>query len=168
VDRRGRFTVLVRQDHAEARGKAAVGQTEGEVEREFGALMRSILARYHEEQVWSDKIPSVSTYGQLAALGVNVLVEPWKRRRLRTSTKMMHTSGEDKGFHLELYPIRCEFASARLHDNLIQACRHCPYGTFRRKWTLTVLSPECTFIKLSSAGPEDQRILYHATHRHRR
>ncbi len=89
-----RFTVLVRQDHAleqeESRAKAAVGQTEDEVEREFSALMRSILARYHEEQVWSDKIRSVSTYGQLAVLGVNVfvfvlaivLVEPWKRRRL--------------------------------------------------------------------------------------
>jgi len=98
VDRRGRFTVLVRQDYAEARGKAAVGQTEGEVEREFSALMRSILARFHEEWVWSDKIRSVSTYGQLVVLCMNVLVfalaivlvEPWKRRRLRTSTKMMH------------------------------------------------------------------------------
>ena len=52
--------------------------------------MRTILARYHEEQVWSDKIRSASTYGQLAALGLNlavfvlaiVLVEPWKRKRL--------------------------------------------------------------------------------------
>jgi len=89
-----RFTVLVRQDHAleqeESRAKAAVGQTEDEVEREFSALMRTILARYHEEQIWSDKIRSVSTYGQLAVLAVNVfvfvlaimLVEPWKRRRL--------------------------------------------------------------------------------------
>ena len=89
-----RFTALVRQDHAleqaEARAKAAVARTEDEVEREFSALMRTILARYHEEQVWSDKIRSVSTYGQLAVLGVNVLVfvlaivlvEPWKRRRL--------------------------------------------------------------------------------------
>ena len=89
-----RFTALVRQDHAleqeEARAKSAVAQTEDEVEREFSVLMRSILARYHEEQVWSDKIRSVSTYGQLAVLGVNVfvfvlaiiLVEPWKRRRL--------------------------------------------------------------------------------------
>lgn len=88
------FTALVRQDHAleqeEARAKAAVTQTEDEVEREFSALMRTILARYHEEQIWSDKIRSVSTYGQLAVLGVNVfvfvlaivLVEPWKRRRL--------------------------------------------------------------------------------------
>ena len=89
-----RFTVLVRQDHAleqeESRAKAAVAQTEDEVEREFSALMRTILARYHEEQIWSDKIRSVSTYGQLAVLAVNVfvfvlaimLVEPWKRRRL--------------------------------------------------------------------------------------
>lgn len=89
-----RFAALVRQDHAleqaEGRAKAAVARAEDEVERELSALMRTILARYHEEQVWSDKIRSVSTYGQLAVLGVNVLVfvaaivlvEPWKRRRL--------------------------------------------------------------------------------------
>ena len=89
-----RFTVLVRQDHlleqAEGRAKAGVARTEDGVEREFSALMRAILARYHEEQVWSDKIRSVATYGQLAVLGANVLVfvlaivlvEPWKRRRL--------------------------------------------------------------------------------------
>ncbi|KAH9997850.1 Mdm33 family-domain-containing protein [Russula vinacea] len=76
-----RFTVLVRQDHALEQEEARAKLT---------ALMRAILARYHEEQVWSDKIRSVATYGQLAVLGVNVLVfvlaivlvEPWKRRRL--------------------------------------------------------------------------------------
>lgn len=90
----GRFTTLVRQDHLyeqeEARAKAAVDETEAAVEREFTQLMKSILARYHEEQVWSDKIRSASTYGSLAALGLNlivfilaiVVVEPWKRRRL--------------------------------------------------------------------------------------
>ncbi|KAG6887251.1 hypothetical protein C0992_013151 [Termitomyces sp. T32_za158] len=89
-----RFTTLVRQDHLyeqdEARAKAAVHEMENAVEREFSELMRTILARYHEEQVWSDKIRSASTYGQLAALGLNMLVfvmaiiivEPWKRRRL--------------------------------------------------------------------------------------
>lgn len=52
--------------------------------------MRTILARYHEEQVWSDKIRSASTYGSLAALALNllvfisatILIEPWKRRRM--------------------------------------------------------------------------------------
>ncbi|EIW81300.1 hypothetical protein CONPUDRAFT_104598 [Coniophora puteana RWD-64-598 SS2] len=89
-----RFTELVRADHAleqaEARAKAAVATSEDAVDKEFSALMRAILARYHEEQVWSDKIRSASTYGSLAVLGVNmfvfvlaiVLVEPWKRRRL--------------------------------------------------------------------------------------
>jgi sensitive to high expression protein 9 len=48
--------------------------------------MRTILARYREEQVWSDKISSPSTYGQLSVFGVNLLVfvlaiipvESWK------------------------------------------------------------------------------------------
>ena len=90
----GRFTSLVRQDHLyeqeELRAKSAVNVSEDAVEREFSQLLRIILARYHEEQVWSDKIRSASTYGSLAALGLNMLVfilaiivvEPWKRRRL--------------------------------------------------------------------------------------
>ncbi|KAI0712237.1 Mdm33 family-domain-containing protein [Earliella scabrosa] len=89
-----RFTTLVREDHArehdESRAKAAAAAAEDAVEREFSELMRVILNRYHEEQAWSDKIRSASTYGSLAALALNmavfvlaiVLVEPWKRRRL--------------------------------------------------------------------------------------
>lgn len=89
-----RFTTLVRQDHtneqAEASAKIRFATSEGEVEREFNELMRAILSRYHEEQVWSDKIRSASTYGSLLALGLNVVVfilaiivvEPYKRRRL--------------------------------------------------------------------------------------
>lgn len=90
----GRFTELVRADHSteqeEARAKAAAEAAEEAVEREFSLFMRAILDRYHEEQVWSDKIRSVSSYGSLAAIGINVLVfitaiifvEPWKRKRL--------------------------------------------------------------------------------------
>lgn len=52
--------------------------------------MRAILARYHEEQIWSDKIRSASTYGSLTVLSLNVIifvlailiVEPWRRQRL--------------------------------------------------------------------------------------
>lgn len=89
-----RFTELVRKDHLleqeEARTKTAAVESEDAVELEFSELMRVILNRYHEEQVWADKIRSASTYGQLAILGINVLVfvsavlfvEPWKRRKL--------------------------------------------------------------------------------------
>lgn len=85
---------LVQEEHLreqeELRSKNAVRQTEEDVEKEFRDLLQLILARYHEEQVWSDKIRSLSTYGQMAVLGVNVvvflmaivLVEPWKRKRL--------------------------------------------------------------------------------------
>ncbi|EGN98027.1 hypothetical protein SERLA73DRAFT_56573 [Serpula lacrymans var. lacrymans S7.3] len=103
-----RFTSLVRQDHLyeqdEARAKARVEETEDAVEREFSELMRSILARYHEEQVWSDKIRSASTYGSLAVLGLNLavfllaiaVVEPWKRRRLaQTFEKKIEEMNEE-------------------------------------------------------------------------
>jgi len=90
----GRFTTLVREDHLyeqnEAKAKERVAESDAEVERELNELLKSILSRYHEEQVWSDKIRSASTYGSMAALGLNLLVfimatlvvEPWKRRRL--------------------------------------------------------------------------------------
>jgi len=90
----GKFTMLVREDHsyeqAEARAKEDAKAADGDVERELNELLRSILARYHEEQVWSDKIRGASTYGSMAALALNLLVfimatlvvEPWKRRRL--------------------------------------------------------------------------------------
>ncbi|KAJ7725378.1 Mdm33 family-domain-containing protein [Mycena metata] len=84
-----RFTTLIPQDHEfeqrEAQARAAVHDAEEAVEREFTELMRTILARYHEEQVWSDKIRSASTYGSLT---------PWKRRRLaRTFEKKIEEMG---------------------------------------------------------------------------
>lgn len=53
-------------------------------------LSRSILSRYHEEQIWSDKIRRASTWVTWGLMGFNVLLfvvvqlwlEPWKRRRL--------------------------------------------------------------------------------------
>jgi len=89
-----RFTTLVQQDHlntlAESSSKTASQAADDTLEREFGALTQIILERYHEEQVWSDKIRSASTYGSMVVLGVNVfvflaaivIVEPWKRKRL--------------------------------------------------------------------------------------
>ena len=89
-----RFTSLVHQDHlntlAESSSKTASQAADDALEREFGALTQIILERYHEEQVWSDKIRSASTYGSMVVLGVNVfvflaaivIVEPWKRKKL--------------------------------------------------------------------------------------
>lgn len=89
-----RFTSLYRSDHAnevaEAEAQQALTEAEREVEEATAQLNRSILSRYHEEQIWSDKIRRMSTWGTWGLMGVNVLlflifqvlVEPWRRRRL--------------------------------------------------------------------------------------
>lgn len=55
-----RFTELVRQDHLnehrERDSKIEVTREEETVERKIGEMMQAILRRYHEEQVWSDKV----------------------------------------------------------------------------------------------------------------
>ncbi|KAF7975338.1 hypothetical protein HWV62_9781 [Athelia sp. TMB] len=101
---RSRFTTIMLQEHdydrEEKLAKSAVTAAEDALDREFSELMRTILARYHDEQVWSDKIRSASTYGTMAAIALNllvfisatILIEPWKRRRM---AKMFEKKIED-------------------------------------------------------------------------
>jgi hypothetical protein len=89
-----KFTELYRLEHqhsqAEAVAKDHYQTCEKQMDREYMELARSIMERYHEEQLWSDKIRSVSTYGTWALMVVNLLLfvavqtifEPRKRKRL--------------------------------------------------------------------------------------
>ncbi|KAI4124302.1 MAG: hypothetical protein LQ338_004877 [Usnochroma carphineum] len=89
-----RFTQLYRSDHAnelnESRAHEALVKAEREAEEAGQSLSETILKRYHEEQIWSDKIRRMSTWGTWGLMGVNVLlflvfqigVEPWRRGRL--------------------------------------------------------------------------------------
>ena len=89
-----RFTELYRSDHANEQAESAaqheLAETEKSAEEAASQLSKSILARYHEEQIWSDKIRRMSTWGTWGLMGVNVLlflvfqigVEPWRRKRL--------------------------------------------------------------------------------------
>ncbi|KAL3456562.1 Mdm33 family-domain-containing protein [Aspergillus heterothallicus] len=89
-----RFTLLYRNDHAnevaENETQETLSLAERESEEAAAQLTKNILSRYHEEQVWSDKIRRMSTWGTWGLMGVNVLlflifqiaVEPWRRRRL--------------------------------------------------------------------------------------
>lgn len=89
-----RFTELYKNDHSiqqdESKAEAKLAEAELTVESVQTRLTHSILTRYHEEQIWSDKIRRASTWGTWMIMGVNVLlfavatffVEPWKRRRL--------------------------------------------------------------------------------------
>ncbi|KAL2825569.1 Mdm33 family-domain-containing protein [Aspergillus cavernicola] len=89
-----RFTLLYRNDHAnevsENETQEALSAAERESEEAAAQLTKNILSRYHEEQVWSDKIRRMSTWGTWGLMGVNILlflvfqiaVEPWRRKRL--------------------------------------------------------------------------------------
>ncbi|MCJ1454835.1 sensitivity to high expression protein she9 [Mycoblastus sanguinarius] len=89
-----RFTELYRSDHANEQTESAAQEylikVEKEAEEAAAKLSTCILARYHEEQIWSDKIRRMSTWGTWGLMGVNVLlflvfqigVEPWRRKRL--------------------------------------------------------------------------------------
>lgn len=89
-----RFTSLYRSDHANEQAEVAaekqVANAETRYEEASTKLAKAILARYHEEQIWSDKIRQMSTWGTWGLMGINVLlfvifqiaVEPWRRKRL--------------------------------------------------------------------------------------
>ncbi|KAK4154556.1 sensitive to high expression protein 9, mitochondrial [Chaetomidium leptoderma] len=89
-----RFTTLYRLDHElETQVTAAAAElTEAETDegKLSGALTAGILKRYHEEQIWSDRIRRQSTWGTWGLMGVNVVMflvlqfvaEPWRRKRL--------------------------------------------------------------------------------------
>jgi hypothetical protein len=89
-----RFTELYRLEHLhsqqEVTAKENYRQCEKHMDRQYLELTRAIMERYHEEQLWSDKIRSVSTYGTWALMVVNLILfvavqtvfEPYKRKRL--------------------------------------------------------------------------------------
>ncbi|CAI5756374.1 unnamed protein product [Candida verbasci] len=89
-----RFTELYRNDHEneqnEEKNEMNLQDAESKVDSIQLKLTQSILTRYHEEQIWSDKIRKSSTWGTWVLMGLNVLlfvvatfiVEPWKRNKL--------------------------------------------------------------------------------------
>lgn len=89
-----RFTELYRSDHANAHSEADAEKKLSEAERSSeeaqNELSKLISARYHEEQIWSDKIRRASTWGTWGLMGINIClfvivqlaVEPRKRARL--------------------------------------------------------------------------------------
>lgn len=86
-----RFTELYRNDHQNENYEQSCEKKLEEAELKVDGiqlkLTQLILTRYHEEQIWSDKIRRSSTWGTWVLMGLNVLlfviatffVEPWNR-----------------------------------------------------------------------------------------
>ncbi|KAJ2564571.1 sensitivity to high expression protein she9 [Coemansia sp. RSA 1822] len=89
-----RFTSLYRDEHqaesAETQSAKDLKEAETLVDHKYDELVNAIRERYHEEQIWSDKIRRASTYGTWAVLFMNILAlflaqaifEPRKRRKI--------------------------------------------------------------------------------------
>lgn len=88
------FTKLYTVDHDNAKAEEAAAlrleRADSKEQELQDKLSNAILTRYHEEQIWSDKIRRTSTWGTFGLMGLNIvlflvfqlLLEPWKRRRL--------------------------------------------------------------------------------------
>lgn len=89
-----RFTELYKSDHKNQKSESDAKEQLENAEQAFDSAQlkfgSKILTRYHEEQLWSDKIRQALTWGTWVITGVNIclfvvatfFVEPWKRRRL--------------------------------------------------------------------------------------
>ncbi|KAM0265145.1 hypothetical protein ACHAQJ_000298 [Trichoderma viride] len=89
-----RFTELYRTDHV-LEGEVVTAQenlteSESDEQKLSQKLSAGILKRYHEEQIWSDRIRRASTWGTWGLMGMNFILfvvfqfvaEPWRRKRL--------------------------------------------------------------------------------------
>lgn len=69
------YTKLLHSEHsyakAEERSEQEYEQAEDRMERGFDDLIRSVMRRYHEEHLWSDRVRSVSTYVSLGMGALN-------------------------------------------------------------------------------------------------
>ncbi|KAF0325681.1 She9/Mdm33 family protein [Colletotrichum asianum] len=119
-----RFTQLYRTDHELEQEVVAASEALTDAEHAEQALGQQlnagILKRYHEEQIWSDRIRRASTWGTWGLMGVNVLLflvlqfvaEPWKRKRLvRGVVEQEKTVLE--GVTAELASLRASLAQQR-------------------------------------------------------
>ena len=122
-----RFTTLYRLDHElESQvASASVELTEAESEESklSADLNAGILKRYHEEQIWSDRIRRQSTWGTWGLMGVNILLflvlqfvaEPWRRKRL-----MRHIAASEKlvmdDVKLQLAEVKAALESSGLRE----------------------------------------------------
>ncbi|PWN23830.1 hypothetical protein BCV69DRAFT_296142 [Microstroma glucosiphilum] len=104
-----KYTSLLRAEHGEAREEEVAREEFDAAEREVGKawdeVVKRTLERYHDEQIWSDRVRNVSSYTQLAVVGLNVfifalailLVEPYKRRKLAETFESRLIKGEEQG-----------------------------------------------------------------------
>ncbi|EEP75842.1 predicted protein [Uncinocarpus reesii 1704] len=174
-----RFTSLYRSDHANERAETeaqeALVAAEREAEEAAALLSKSILSRYHEEQIWSDKIRRMSTWGTWGLMGVNVLlflifqvaVEPWRRKRLVKGfeEKVMEALEKENGVDHVPAPLDQKPAVVAVSP-ITQAHRHQEDlevdGHGEKSVSSTVMPPAESDISAEQAQPELSTLVTHS------
>lgn len=112
-----RYTELLRKEHTvsqqEKLAEQELERTEGEVQKAFDELMKAVMVRYHEEQIWSDRMRGWSTYGSLLVAGLNavlfimaiLVVEPYKRKKLAETFEKRLVAAEVQSRQLILHSV---------------------------------------------------------------
>lgn len=170
-----RFTSLYRSDHANERAETeaqeALVAAEREAEETAALLSKNILTRYHEEQIWSDKIRRMSTWGTWGLMGVNVLlflifqvaVEPWRRKRLVKGfeEKVMEALEKETVVEKEYAPSEQETAGGTAPALAAQQ-QHEELGPEQHGETASVSAPSSTSdISLEETQPESPTLATH-------
>ncbi|KAK0530108.1 sensitivity to high expression protein she9 [Tilletia horrida] len=98
------YTALLRSEHSQTRAEtdsqSRYEQAERELQSAFDDLVRAVMRRYHEEQIWSDKVRNASSYASLVVAALNtaiIFVEPYKRRKLAETFEKRLLEGEAQG-----------------------------------------------------------------------
>lgn len=74
------------------------------MQKGFDELIHNVMRHYHDEQIWSDRVRSLSTYVSIGLGAMNVLlfllalllIEPYKRRRLAKTLETRLVQGEEE------------------------------------------------------------------------
>ncbi|KAJ2811036.1 sensitivity to high expression protein she9 [Coemansia furcata] len=157
-----RFTGLYRAEHqAEASEQSAsqeLRDTEALVDQKYDQLVAAIRDRYHEEQIWSDKIRRASTYGTWAVLFMNIIAlflaqaifEPRKRRkivagvdeRLAAAMGEQHARVADIGLSVEHRMAAHESSIAAIAAHLASVSTTLATVASRQETEMTVLGSQ--------------------------
>lgn len=109
-----RYTELLRKEHAlskqQTEAEKVLERREADVQACFDEVMKAVMVRYHEEQIWSDRMRGMSTYGSLIVAGLNaflfilaiLLVEPYKRKKLAETFESRLVAAEQESRQLIL------------------------------------------------------------------
>ncbi|OAQ96908.1 hypothetical protein LLEC1_07372, partial [Akanthomyces lecanii] len=111
-----------------AAAQEALTEAEAEEQGLNQRLNAGILKRYHEEQIWSDRIRRASTWGTWGLVGMNFVLfvllqffaEPWRRRRL-VRGMVEHEKDVLAGVRTEMAALRADFE--RKMDAVLEAGR---------------------------------------------